>query len=255
MGMNPALTLMAAGSAVAFTPTSISGLGIWYDASDTATITSSGGLVSQWNDKSGNGQNLVQATDAKKPTTAGTTQNGLNVLQFDGDRIMDRTPSPVLAASGFTVFIVFIRTGADPTYVNSALLLEKTDSSAVPFVRWHQSGTNSFYFGAAPDQNAAWLDMRNGCDSWGVQTCSATKDAGGAGIHTASEWYNGTLSRTASKTTTWATTSQVITVGSRHDAVTKFIGNVGEILCYNSELGTSDRESVEAYLQVKWATP
>ena len=57
----------------------------WYDASDTASITDAGaGAVSQLNDKSGNGNHLVQATGGSRPTTGTRTINGLNVLDFDG---------------------------------------------------------------------------------------------------------------------------------------------------------------------------
>jgi hypothetical protein len=57
---------------------------LWLDASDTATITESGGDVSQWNDKSGNGNNVSQATGINQPKTGTRTQNGLNVIDFDG---------------------------------------------------------------------------------------------------------------------------------------------------------------------------
>jgi hypothetical protein len=61
----------------------------WYDASDASTITTvTGGNVTNWNDKSGNGVNLVQATDGDRPslvTGSPTTGiNGLNVLEFAG---------------------------------------------------------------------------------------------------------------------------------------------------------------------------
>ena len=50
-----------------FTPTSTSLL--WLDASDETTITKdSNGLVSQWNDKSGNGHHATQSTPANQPT-------------------------------------------------------------------------------------------------------------------------------------------------------------------------------------------
>jgi hypothetical protein len=56
-----------------------------YDASDTATITASGGAVSAWAPKSGSlGLTAAQGTAANKPTTGTRTQNGLNVLDFDG---------------------------------------------------------------------------------------------------------------------------------------------------------------------------
>src|SRR4029077_6901938 len=37
----------------------MTGLLWWFDADDAATITQTGGLVTQWNDKSGNGTNAV----------------------------------------------------------------------------------------------------------------------------------------------------------------------------------------------------
>jgi len=84
VGMNPALTLMAAGSAAAWTPASSSGLKVWLKANDAATITESGNAVSQWTDKSSNAYAFTQGTAGAKPTTNTTTQNGKNVLAFDG---------------------------------------------------------------------------------------------------------------------------------------------------------------------------
>ena len=40
----------------------------WYDAADTATIIESGGLVSQWSDKSGNSNHATQPTSGSQPT-------------------------------------------------------------------------------------------------------------------------------------------------------------------------------------------
>ena len=57
---------------------------LWLDASDLTTITESGGAVSEWRDKSGNGYAFTQATSTAQPTTGTTTQNGLNVISFDG---------------------------------------------------------------------------------------------------------------------------------------------------------------------------
>lgn len=67
----------------AFNPLTLSPVR-WLDASDTSTITESGGEVSLIADKSGNGNDASQATAGQKPTTGATTLNGLNVLDFDG---------------------------------------------------------------------------------------------------------------------------------------------------------------------------
>ena len=54
----------------------------WFDAADTATITESGGAVSQWDDKSGNANHVTQATGANQPVTNAMTINGMNVLDW-----------------------------------------------------------------------------------------------------------------------------------------------------------------------------
>lgn len=67
-----------------FSPTDISGLILWLDADDATIITESGGSVSQWDDKSGNGFNVVQTTGSRQPTTNLVTVNGRNAIDFDG---------------------------------------------------------------------------------------------------------------------------------------------------------------------------
>lgn len=66
-----------------FTPLSLKPV-VWFDAADTSTITASSNAVSQWNDKSGNGRNITQATSAWQPKSGTKTRNGLNVIEFDG---------------------------------------------------------------------------------------------------------------------------------------------------------------------------
>lgn len=80
-----------------------SGLIAWYDASDTSTITASGGAVSQWNDKSGNGNNVTQSTESLKPTTGSVTVNGLNAISFNIDRLLGSL-TPNITSNSLTVF-------------------------------------------------------------------------------------------------------------------------------------------------------
>lgn len=67
-----------------FNPNSVSGLVAWYDANDSATITKASDRVSQWNDKSSEGNNLVQATGADQPLWVDAVQNGKPIIRFDG---------------------------------------------------------------------------------------------------------------------------------------------------------------------------
>jgi hypothetical protein len=71
---------------------------LWLDAADTATIVESGGAVSQWNDKSGNGRNAVQATGANQPTTGAETLNGRNVLSWPITQNTQRLVTPSMTS-------------------------------------------------------------------------------------------------------------------------------------------------------------
>lgn len=68
----------------------------WYDASDASTITSASGLVSQWDDKSGNDFHVSQPTGSLQPQTGVTTLAGKNTICFDGN------DDYIFRASGFT---------------------------------------------------------------------------------------------------------------------------------------------------------
>jgi len=69
-------------SRVLWTPDQITTLG-WWDASDTASITESGGAVSNVAEQKG-GVDFIQNTGSLQPVTGIRSQNGLNVLDFDG---------------------------------------------------------------------------------------------------------------------------------------------------------------------------
>jgi len=61
-------------------PAAVKNLAAWYDASDNTTLTTAS-VVTQWNDKSGNGNTLTDTTG--QPPLLGTAAlNGLNVINF-----------------------------------------------------------------------------------------------------------------------------------------------------------------------------
>lgn len=78
---------------VEFSPSDISNLIAWYDADDASTITKDGSdFVSQWDDKSTEGNDLTQATGTNQPKWIDSVQNSKPVIRFDGvDNYIDRT--------------------------------------------------------------------------------------------------------------------------------------------------------------------
>ena len=71
----------AASSVSEFDPLDLSPVA-WWDASDTGTVTTSGGFVTDWTDKSGNGWHLTQATSTQRPAYTASAINGLHALEW-----------------------------------------------------------------------------------------------------------------------------------------------------------------------------
>lgn len=82
-----------------WTPSELSNVVFWGDASDASTITSSGGTVSQWDDKSGNDNHAVQSNSANRPETGVATLNSLNTISIrDSNKYMTVTNTPTSIA-------------------------------------------------------------------------------------------------------------------------------------------------------------
>lgn len=82
----------------------ISGLLANYDASDTSTITTSGNAVTTLRPAQGTWGNLVQSTSISRPTSGVSTQNGLNILTFDGNDFLENLSQATTPS--LTAFIV-----------------------------------------------------------------------------------------------------------------------------------------------------
>lgn len=89
----------------------------WFDAADTSTITASGSAVSQWDNKGSVSVNLTQATGAAQPFTGTRTQNGLNVLDFQGAQWLEGGDNFDLSTTDFTTLgVVKADTTSNMTY-------------------------------------------------------------------------------------------------------------------------------------------
>ncbi len=78
-----ALALATSANAGLWTPAETT-TALWLDAADAGTVTHSGGAVSQWDDRSGNGRHATQVTGGNQPGYVLAEQNALNVIRFDG---------------------------------------------------------------------------------------------------------------------------------------------------------------------------
>lgn len=83
--------LVPASEASLWTPASLVYPGMWYDASDAATITLDGGYMRFWDDKSGNGRQLQVPinTGLTWDTVDKITSNGVEVMSLASDLAPD----------------------------------------------------------------------------------------------------------------------------------------------------------------------
>ena len=87
-----------------WTPASLTNLLAWYDASDYSTITQAAGQVSQWRDKSGNGEHIANPTGAEQPQCSGTgiTFDGVDDMLFRASRFgLATNPDLTVAAVAY----------------------------------------------------------------------------------------------------------------------------------------------------------
>jgi hypothetical protein len=87
-----------------FAPDEVNGLELWLDAQDAATITTLGSVVTQWNDKSFNNRHAVMADNTYRPTHSQYTDKfGNPYLTFTG-KYMDLQNNGFVGKNIFYVF-------------------------------------------------------------------------------------------------------------------------------------------------------
>ncbi|MDA8952053.1 hypothetical protein N9H28_04150, partial [Flavobacteriaceae bacterium] len=203
---------------------------LWLDANDPSSITndSNNGLVSQWNDKSGNNNHLTQGTDANQPTTGTRTQNGLNVLDFDGGDFFSKV---FAVAQPYTVFA--IAKSDDPTASRS--IFGNSDNSPITYLSHYSSVWR--WYSASQQVDASATDSN-------YHLFSAV--ANGATAET-ELWMDGTSEGTSSGTAGL----DGVTVGGA-GGTGSWIGTIGEVVLLSSDASDSDRQKIEGYLAHKW---
>lgn len=239
-------TLTGCGRA-GFSPLSISGLALWLKADAglyqestfTTPAVSDGDPVGGWQDQSGNGRHLLEATSNKRLTLKLAIQNGRSIVRSDGvdDRMTftaafaQTAPIHFYAAyantDGATGYRAFLqRTGGTApafysggaagslrptTYWNAATLAYGSDVSGFHVVRWRiTSGTDI-----------------------GIQVDGGTEVTSNPAQATLATW-----------------------TGILLDTVQQLAADFGELLLYQGVTIDAPQDAlIRAYLQGKWGTP
>lgn len=232
------LLLFNGGAAPAFSPTDISGLALWLDASDSATLfqnsdgttaSAVGDPVGYIADKSGGGNHATQSTAGARPTR-NTADFGVSALSFDGGDTLTSAYNP--GKSDITVIMVCRVTG-----LTTQVILAQTYMACGPIA----SVPSCFMLAPASTQrNAALADTPT---SKSILIFNPDRDAG---------WKNGApLVYTNAAAAFGSGVDATTRIGARSGSL-YMTGYVGELIVYDSILTSGQRILVENYLASKW---
>jgi hypothetical protein len=214
---------------------------LWLDASDISTITQSSGKVSQWDDKSGNGNHLTQATSGLQPTLNG---NGLDFVS--ADKLVKSSPVNVLSNDG-TSTIFLVHDIIDPsTSVDSFFnILDNQADTTDPERR-----RPLFYYAKSS------AEIYHSVNSAGGSKIEADLNTGKSiicGVQSATTntfYLDGVSKDSVSITPDTTTTSASFSLGdlSNQNLTIK----INEVILFTEEISESDRQKIEGYLAHKW---
>jgi len=229
------------------------------------------GAVARWQDKSGNSRHATQSASGNRPLRKTNQQNGLTTLLFDGTNDALSVPSSTstfkfLHNAAYTVFVVFkAGSGGDPNRL-SPIITTIDSFGGNPGIVIHHEDRASI----TPAKNDALGHMvKNNSDNriqyftdndtfasnvYGVMT--ATGDVASGTPSQRSVLYRNGVSigsnATASDSGSSSDSQADLTIGAAA-AQFWFLGNIGEVIIYNSAISSTDRSAVESYLMSKWA--
>jgi len=227
-----------------FSPTSISGCGIWLDASDSSTVILSGSSVTQLKDKSGNGRSLPAVSGFANATVSSAYQNGLNVLNFSGNALYRSSAGVVfypqdvyivVALKSLTAHVDVLGMGDTASDNFNSLTFSESAVS-----RWHNgsSGGARQTISTSDETSLSFLLIQ-----WSIANGNYLLRRNGVLLVQASRSYSFN-----------APSTSVFQIGYRHtnNNGVNFNGYIGEIVVFNRQLGDADRQQVEGYLGWKW---
>ena len=232
-----------------FSPTDITGCKLWLEADAGvykdagSTLAGNGDAVQQWNDQSGNGNNVTQATSGNRPTFATAVVNGLPSVRFSASasQFFD-AGAPLSGATAGSLFVALKRNSSPPADGTSAGFMQWSTADAAPWYPWTDGHIyESFGTTARKDTGAA-----SGLATFRIY----------AVIAAASDWTNfldGTQQfHTTSNTVAFKTSGSTVGKSSDGGATGYFDGDIVEVILYDSALSSTDRASVTTYLAQKY---
>ena len=240
MGLGLSLTLPYGGAVAPIQPNAIANLALWLKADVGAfvdagvTLATNGQTVQQWNDQSGNGRNVTQATALNRATWNTNQVNGLPALNFN----LHWYNIPAGLGTGNISVLAVCNVAGNHSY---ALL-------------GGSGGTPQFDIG----QNGAGNSINQ---IWFHDTASDSSTAVTLGVWTNLCWFLGSggvgakfrvAGADAGAITSTITTATLILGALLNGGNNKLVGGLAELMFYNRNLTASEVAGLEAYINSRY---
>lgn len=216
-----------------FRPSDVSGLHVWLDAADSTTLTVPNGKVEQWRDKSGNGNNVNQTTEANRPNSGVKYLNGYNTVDFDAntsDYLISDTWSVALTQP-ITAFVVSNTNSLNSTrYIFAGL----NAGEAIFF----KDSSNKYTMNAGASlADSSAIDIAFHCWTLEFNGASSVLSKDGTSVASGNAGSNGLTG---------------MALGSSRLGTLFHDGSIGEVLIYDGALSSGNITLIETYLSDKW---
>ena len=225
-GLTPSLPVIS--------PLSIPGCQLWLDAADSSTITGTTS-VTQWRDKSGNARHLGVGS--------GTTSYSSNAIVLNSSYMFVTSPVDL---SKVTVFIVVKTTGGN----------NQTVFSGRPNSNYEWDSLDGFGFFMDGQNSIRFYGQYANVSTFSVNTSTPQVFSFQSSGTSLTAWYNGVSQTGATLSSARTSTAQGFMVGASWSgsSYNNIIANASlyEIIVYNSDVNTTQRQQIEGYLAHKW---
>ena len=226
------------------------GLLVWLDAADDTTFSySSGTIVSQWRDKSGNNFHANQSVVGNQPSrsTFNNSRKSVNFVSSGVDYLLVSANSNLALPGDASIFIVYKPATQTTAY---AVLIDNYhgQGGAKGFVIQRVATNSQFYYGNG--NGSGFVDTS--ASPWTytdnvIQLLSLNKASS-----TGTPYISGTAqtSRTVHANTVQDTTG--LAIGTWGLGGREYNGDMCEILIFNRSLSSTEMKQVHTYLGQKW---
>lgn len=234
-----------------FSPTSIPGCALWLDGADSTTLTLSGSNVTQWNDKSGNGYSLVQATTSNQPTYLLNVVNGLGGVETNRSRFLFKSGSNIsnfAYGTNTSAFFVIRNASTNGGWNIFATMYFTATGSQTSKSRWHfsvnQGGTQglTIIIGSTTYQNTSFTIPTSTAAIVGFTTSPSSTLLD----------LNGSISTYSGVTMSNADDGIGLALADTRDTTATTNTVICEMIGFNTQLTTTERQQIEGYLANKW---